>query len=102
MEPINQNLSKKERHELRRQEKLAARESGDKKAKTARLVLWSFIVVFVAGTITTMAMFASKNPTAQFIGGAVKAADNNDWIKGAPLTEAKITLIEYSDFQCPA
>lgn len=102
MESTEQNLSKKERHELRRQEKLAARESADKKTKTARVMLWSFIVVFVAGTIALMAMQASKNPTVQFIGGTVKAADDSDWISGAPLKDAKITLIEYSDFQCPA
>lgn len=103
MYSTEQNLSKKERHELRRQEKLATREFGDKKAKTTRIALWSFIVVFVAGTVVLMSVLASKNnTTAQFIGGTVKAADNTDWIKGAPLKDTKVTLIEYSDFQCPA
>ncbi len=102
MEPTNENLSKKERHELRRQAKLAARESGDKKRKTMRILLWSFIVLFVAGTIVLMANVASKAPAAQILGGTVKAADDTDWIKGAPLKDTKVTLIEYSDFQCPA
>lgn len=102
MEPTDQNLSKKERHELRRQEKLAARESGDKKQRTTRILLWSFIIVFVAGSIAIMAMQASKGPVAKFVGGSVKSADATDWVKGAPLTEAKVTLIEYADFQCPA
>ncbi|MEK7131726.1 MAG: thioredoxin domain-containing protein, partial [Patescibacteria group bacterium] len=102
MESTDQTLTKKERHELRRQEKLAARESGDKKRKTASVMLWSCIIVFVAGTIALMVWGASKNPTAQFIGGAVKAADDSDWIKGAPLKDTRVTLIEYSDFQCPA
>ncbi len=103
MEPTDQNLSKKERHELRRQAKLAARESTGKKRKTAQVLLWSFIIIFVAGTITLMAGLASKGgPAAQFIGGTVKAADDSDWIKGAPLKDTKVTLIEYSDFQCPA
>jgi protein-disulfide isomerase len=102
MEPTDQNLSKKERHELRRQEKLAARESGDKKQKTARVLLWSFIILFVAGTIGLMVMQASKGPVAKFVGGSVKPADDNDWVKGAPLKDAKVTLIEYSDFECPA
>lgn len=102
MESTDQNLSKKERRELRRQAKLAARESGAKKTKTARLMLWSFIIIFVAGTIALMAGLASKSPAAQFIGGAVKAADDSDWIKGAPLKDTKVTLIEYSDFECPA
>ncbi|TSC84289.1 MAG: DSBA oxidoreductase [Parcubacteria group bacterium Gr01-1014_13] len=102
MEPTDQNLSKKERHELRRQEKLAARESNEKKTKTTRILLWSFIVVFVAGTIGLIIMQSSKGPAAKFIGGTVKASDESDWIKGAPLKEAKVTLIEYSDFQCPA
>ena len=103
MEPTIQNLSKKQRHELRRQEKLAARESTEKKTKTTRVILWSFIILFVAGTITLMAGLASKNTTtAEFVGGAVKAAEASDWVKGAPLKDAKVTLIEYSDFQCPA
>lgn len=103
MEPTNeQNLSKKERHELRRQEKLAARESNEQKSKTARVMLWSFIIIFVAGTIALMAWMASKNPAAQFVGGTVKSATSTDWVKGAPLKDAKVTIIEYSDFQCPA
>lgn len=103
MDSTDQNLSKKERHELRRQEKLAARELVDKKVATMRIILWSFIIIFVAGTVVLMSVLASKNnTTAQFIGGTVKAADNTDWIKGAPLKDTKVTLIEYSDFQCPA
>jgi protein-disulfide isomerase len=102
MEQNDQNLSKKERHELRRQEKLAARETAEKKSKTGRVMLWSFIVIFVAGTIGLMVMQASKPQSAKFVGGSVKAADETDWAKGAPLKEAKITLIEYADFQCPA
>ncbi len=102
MEPNEQNLSKKERHELRRQEKLAARASGDKKKKMTSILIWSFIIVFVAGTVALMVMQASKTPTTQFVGGSVKAADATDWVKGAPLKDAKVTLIEYADFQCPA
>lgn len=102
MESTDQNLSKKERHELRRQEKLAARESDGKRKKTTRILLWSFIVLFVAGTVALMAMQASKSPTAQFVGGSVKSADTTDWVEGASLKDAKVTLIEYSDFQCPA
>lgn len=102
MESTDQNLSKKQRHKLRQQEKLTTRNLADKKRKKARVLLWSFVVFFVAGTMALMAGLTSKNPTAQFVGGAVKAADNSDWIKGAPLKEAQVTLIEYSDFQCPA
>ncbi len=102
MESTEQNLSKKERHELRRQEKLAARETGEKKQKTTRVLLWSFIIIFVAGTIGLMVMKSSKGPEAKFVGGSVKSADATDWVKGAPLNEAKVVLTEYADFQCPA
>jgi protein-disulfide isomerase len=102
MQPDEQNLSKKERRELRRQEKLASRESTEKKTKTTRVLLWSFIIIFVAGTIALMSMQASKNTDAEFVGGSVKSANETDWVKGAPLAESKVVLTEYSDFQCPA
>lgn len=102
MEPTEQNLSKKERHELRRQEKLAGRNSTESKKRLSTIILWSFIVLFVGGTIALMVGLASKNSDVQFLVGAVKAADDSDQMKGAPLKEAKIILIEYSDFQCPA
>ena len=102
MEPIDQNLTKKQRRELRRQEKLVQRNSTENRKRLSRIMLWSFIVLFVGGTIALMVGLASKNSGIQFIAGAVKAADDSDQIKGAPLKEAKVILIEYSDFQCPA
>lgn len=98
----NQNLSKKQLRELHRQEKLAKRDSADKKTKTTRIILWSLITFFIAGTITLMIWLSSKNPTTEFVDSTIKAADNTDWVKGAALKDAKVTLIEYADFQCPA
>lgn len=102
MEIAEQNLTKKQRRELRRQEKLAARELAGKKRKTTSALLWAFVIVFMASTIILAARLASKNPATDFVGGEVRAADDSDWIKGAPLTETKVILTEYSDFQCPA
>lgn len=102
IENTEQNLTKKQRRELRRQEKLTKRDSAENKKKASRIFLWSFITIFVGGTIALMVGLTSKNPAMQFVAGNVKMADNTDWIKGAPLKDAKIVLIEYSDFQCPA
>ena len=102
MESTDQNLSKKERRELRRQEKLSQRDAVANKKRTSSVLLWSFIIIFVGGTIALMIGLMSKNSPTQFVAGAIKAASDNDQIKGAPLPEAKIVLIEYSDFQCPA
>lgn len=104
MEENNQNLSKKERQELKKEEKINKQISEQKKKRLTSIFLWSFITLFVVGTITTMVIFASKNPDTKFVGGTVKAADESDWVRGPGLkdTSSKVTLIEYSDFQCPA
>ncbi len=104
MEENNQNLSKKERQELKKEEKINKQMSEQKKKRLTSIILWSFITLFVVGTITTMVIFASKNPDTKFVGGTVKAADESDWVRGPGLkdTSSKVTLIEYSDFQCPA
>lgn len=102
METSDPNLSKKERQEIKREEKIAKQNQEQNRKKWTSIALWSFITLFVGGTITIMVAMASKNPGGQFVGGTVKAADATDWIKGAPLTDSGVTLIEYSDFQCPA
>lgn len=104
MEENNPNLSKKERQELKKEEKINRQMSEQRKKQLTSIVLWSFITLFVVGTITAMVVFASKNPDTKFVGGTVKAADETDWVRGPGLknVNAKVTLIEYSDFQCPA
>ena len=111
MEENNPNLSKKERQELKKEEKINRQMSEQKKKRLTSIILWSFITLFVGGTIAVMVVYASKNPDIKFVGGNVKSADETDWVKGASLqnigatpteNKSQITLIEYSDFQCPA
>ncbi len=111
MEDNTQDLSKKERQELKKEEKINRQLAEQRKKRLTSVLLWSFITIFVGGTIAIMVAMASKNPGTNFVGGSVRAADETDWIKGAPLqgdgqqvgdTKSQVTLIEYSDFQCPA
>ncbi len=104
MEQEDQNLSKRERQELKHEEKLSRQEQEKNKKRMTSIILWSFITLFVGGTIAAMIFLASrdKGQAPEFVGGSVKAADETDWVRGAPLKEAKITIIEYADFECPA
>lgn len=96
------NLSKKERQELKKEEKNNRQEQERNKKRMSSIILWSFITLFVGGTIGAMIFLASKEKGPEFVGGSVKAADETDWVKGAALNEAKIILTEYADFECPA
>lgn len=102
MDQSEQNLSKKERQEVKKEEKENRQMQERNKKRTTSIILWSFITLFVGGTIALMISLASKNPSAQYTDGSVKAADASDWVKGAPLQDAKVTVIEYGDFECPA
>ncbi len=95
-------LTKKQRQELKKEEKTQRQEQELKKKKLSAAIVWSLITLFIAGTIIAMVVVASKKSGVQFVAGNVKAADASDWVKGAPLAEAKVVLTEYSDFQCPA
>lgn len=62
---------------------------------TNRLIFWLIVVFIVAGTI--LLIIGGGGKTQQFKVDAIGEAEQT---KGNP--EAKITIIEYSDFQCPA
>jgi protein-disulfide isomerase len=53
----------------------------------------------IAGGIFGMVKLGAKNPADQ-TGSLIDLTSSSDWSKGNK--EAKIVLVEYSDFQCPA
>lgn len=93
-----QQLTKKQRRELRRQEKLDQREQIARKKTTNRIVLWGVIVLVLAGGIYGLTLLGDGTSTDGPI--LVDAVSASDHTKGA--AESSVTLIEYSDFQCPA
>jgi len=67
-----------------------------------KIILWAIIAVVVIGSIFGIVKLASKSQTAgsDNLAITISAINDNENIKGDK--EALATLIEYSDFQCPA
>jgi len=67
-----------------------------------KIILWVIITVVVIGSIFGIVKLASKSQTAgsDNLAISISAINDNENIKGNK--EAATTLIEYSDFQCPA
>ena len=95
MENQEQQLTKKERRGLRRQEKLLNQSQRKQWKKTKKIIFWLIVAVIIgASIIVGLTRFGKNSPdnTVTDITGG--------WTKGNK--DAKITLVEYSDFQCPA
>ena len=67
-----------------------------------KIILWAIIAVVVIGSIFGIVKLASKSqtPGSDNLAITISAINDNENIKGDK--EALATLIEYSDFQCPA
>lgn len=65
-----------------------------------RFILWAIIAVIIGGSVFGMIKLASLKPGNNNSGLTASALSAGDYVKGNP--EAAITIIEYSDFQCPA
>src|SRR3989344_5536021 len=88
-----------EQKKLMRQEKEIARELVKKK-KIKEYIIFGVIIAAIIGGFVFIGVKFSKNSGSEAPVLPVNAISNSDWIKGNK--ESKITLIEYSDFQCPA
>lgn len=64
-----------------------------------RFIIWMLVLVGIGGSIYGMVKLVSKNSTAVDVSITVDQSNANDWVEGS--REAKVTLIEYSDFECP-
>ncbi len=97
---IPPQLTKQERRELRRQEK--TKEQRQKKLKWLyrHIAIWLLAALLIGGGIFGMIKLASRQPQDTGPAITVDSISAEDRVKGN--RDAKVILIEYSDFQCPA
>lgn len=101
MDNVEQQLTKKERREARRQEKLQKRDTEERRQRIRRAIIWVVVLLVIGGGIAGIVSLARRAPAQDTSsGGVIAPLAQDDWVKGG--REAKIVLIEYSDFQCPA
>lgn len=91
-------MSRSERRELDRRENKFNRPSRAGQI-LRRVLLWGGIFGGSALLIIGLAYLGSKSSSSNISGTPAPIADS-DWVKGN--SGAKVTIIEYSDFQCPA
>lgn len=94
-----QQSTKQERRELRQQEKMMEQQQRARKKFMKRIAFWTSIFIVVGALIFGIVKFVNT-PTSSDLAPAITSVADNDWVKGD--REASITIIEYSDFQCPA
>ena len=93
-------LTKKEKKELRKTE---WQQKAENEKRNAMLKRWSMIIgiVLVIGlSVVGLIKLAGSSGSSSSSGINVPPVSKSDATKGNP--KAKVTLIEYSDFQCPA
>lgn len=93
-------LTKKEKRELKKQEwqEKAEREKRNVLYKKVGITVGAILVVIIS--IAGLIKLASSPGSSSSLGIKVPPISKSDITKGNP--EAKVALIEYSDFQCPA
>lgn len=95
-----EGLSKKERYDLERAEKERAARGRTRARSLRRAALWTGACAAAGGGIMAFVIFGGGAGTGGETGLLANVVSATDWTKGN--AAATITLIEYSDFQCPA
>lgn len=93
----NQKLTKKERRELRRQEKTLEELKNNRSKRIKKWLKMTAVLVAVIG-IGGFIWWAASQPGVPK--SDILSLKPDDWIKGNK--DAKVTLIEYLDFECEA
>ncbi len=101
MEPNEQNnqmLTKRERKELRRQEKAKEEQVRERSKAVKKWTKRFAIILVIAGSIGGIFWYGSSRPVVPTSELLTVVAD--DWIKGNK--DASVTVVEYLDFECEA
>lgn len=99
---MEKEMTRKEKREARRRQKLQAREENQKRAKNQRVALWGGAIGILVLAVAAIAgtAFTGKKNVGSMSASLVDAVTAEDHVKGEGAAPA--TLVEYSDFQCPA
>ncbi|OGN03302.1 MAG: hypothetical protein A2655_00530 [Candidatus Yanofskybacteria bacterium RIFCSPHIGHO2_01_FULL_43_42] len=95
---MDEQLTKKERRELRRQEKESERSNVVQANKTKKYFVRGFILLAFVAVVFGFWKLSQRAPV--IADAEVLAINELDWIRGDK--DSAVTLIEYLDFQCPA
>lgn len=96
----NQNLSNKELHDLKKQEKMAEKESLARRKKLKSLAIWGGVAVVVLGSILGLVRIVENTPDPTETALLTETVSAADWFLGGK--ETPVVLVEYGDYQCPA
>jgi len=97
---MEKHLSKKERRQLKRQQKQEAREREARRRKARKISKWIVTIGVIGLAVILIVVLASRGGGEVDLTVDESGISDSDWVKGNP--EGAITLVEYSDFQCPA
>ncbi len=92
-------LTKREKRELAKQKKAQEATKQDLRLKIKKVVSILLLLIII-GFVGYKVLNWFKTPSANTSKENVLFVKDDDWVKGNP--NAKVTLIEYADFECPA
>jgi protein-disulfide isomerase len=101
MDPYHPHLTKKERKQLRREQRIASEQLQIRRRSTRRFALWSSVLIGISAVVFLIAKLSTKPPEIRVaVTPSHIEVTPEDQVKGQ--AGSKVVLVEYSDFQCPA
>ena len=97
---MEEQLTKKQRRELKKQEKQKVLEEAQQKARNKSMLMWLSVIAGVVLIVWGIVASSGSDNSVNVDTGLIPAVTEQDHVKGN--SNADVVIIEYSDFQCPA